>query len=85
MTDDKGRKRSQAARLEYPQTEAAFGKVRDALIARLLSTPLAASQEREKLYFAVQTLDAVKSALSEMMALSSDDIESYIDQIAATS
>ncbi|TAL08061.1 MAG: hypothetical protein EPO02_13800 [Nitrospirae bacterium] len=78
------KKREREVRQEFPHTEQAFAKVREVLIAKLFATTMHAKKERERLYQAVQILDAVKAALTEMMGVGSDDIEKYVEQIAAT-
>lgn len=70
-----------AAAREYEQTESAFAAVRAAMVERLFRTPLAAADERERLYLSVQTLDAVREAL--MTAMTSGEIERYVEEIAA--
>jgi hypothetical protein len=72
---------SLAARREYEQTESAFAQVRAAMVERLFQTPVAASDERERLYLSVQTLDAVREAL--MTAMTTGDIERYVEEISA--
>ena len=84
MTEEELRKRSIAVKREFPETEAAFDRIRSAMVSKLFLTPMGATDRREKLYYAVQTLDAVKAAMIEMMGVGSDDIEKYIEQIAAT-
>ena len=69
------------ARREYEQTEAAFAKVRAAMVERLFKTPVAACEERERLYISVQTLDVVREAL--MTAMTTGQIEQYVEEIAA--
>jgi len=84
MTEEELRRRSIAVKREFPETEAAFDRIRSAMVSKLFLTPMGATDQREKLYYAVQTLDAVKAAMIEMMGVGSDDIEKYIEQIAAT-
>ncbi len=55
--------RGQTCAREYAETEAAFDALKAAMIARLFTTPLSAADERERLYHAVQTLDAVRVAM----------------------
>jgi hypothetical protein len=76
------KQRERATRLEFPEMEKAFARVREALVDKTFSTRINDTTERERLFLAVQTLDAVKSAMVEMMGVGSDDIEKYIKQIA---
>lgn len=59
--------RSHAAAREYAETETAFAALKGAMIGRLFTTPMHASDERERLYHAVQTLDAVRMAMREVI------------------
>ena len=59
--------RGQAAAREYAETATAFDTLKAAMIARLFTTPLTAADERERLYHAVQTLDAVRMAVREVI------------------
>jgi hypothetical protein len=59
--------RGQAAAREYAETEAAFSALKAAMIGRLFTTPMNAAEERERLYHAVQTLDAVRMAMREVI------------------
>ena len=72
---------AQAAAREFPATEAAFAKVRAAMVKRLFETPNTADAERERLYFAVQILDAVKGEL--VSAMSQGAIEEYAERIGS--
>ena len=76
------KKREKAVRQEFPQMEAAFSKVREALVDKLVGSGMHKVEERERLYFAIQTLDAVKEAMTEMIGIGSDDIDKYLEQIA---
>jgi hypothetical protein len=59
--------RGHAAAREFSETQAAFDALKAAMIAKLFTTPLAATEERERLYHAVQTLDAVRMAMREVI------------------
>ncbi len=59
--------RGEAAAREYAETERAFASLREAMVKRLFDTPLAAAEERERLYHAVQTLDAVRMAVRQVI------------------
>lgn len=67
MTTD-ARRAGVQAKQELEHTEAAFAAVRAAMIDKLLGTPVAASQARESLYLGVQSLDAVRKALFDVVA-----------------
>jgi hypothetical protein len=78
MSDNDRRRGEQAAR-EFAETENAFDQVREAMAARLLSSPPEASAERERLYLAVQVLDAVRAKMTALIATAADSkvIEVY--------
>jgi hypothetical protein len=59
--------RGERAGRELAETEAAFAAVRAAMVKRLLESPLNAGDERERLYHAVQSLDAVRAALRQVV------------------
>lgn len=52
---------------ELAETEDAFDKLRAAMIAEWASTRVDQTDTREKLFLAVQTLDAVRAALIKMV------------------
>lgn len=55
--------RASRAGIELPQTEAAFADLRAALVERWASTTVDQVATREKMFFALQTLDSVRKAL----------------------
>lgn len=55
--------RGQQAERELKEVEAAFDAVKAACAARLFETPTAARDQREQLYMAVQSIDAVRKAM----------------------
>ncbi len=65
---------------ELAETESAFAEVRAALVGRLLGSPMQASDERERLYLAVQVLDSVRARMSAVVAGHSDSkaIEDFV-------
>jgi hypothetical protein len=66
MTDR--RREGAQAQQELVQTEAAFAAVRQAMVERLLNSAVADTAAREKLYLAVQSLDAVRKVLFDVIA-----------------
>ena len=52
---------------ELAETETAFAAVRSAMVKRLFESPLNGSEERERLYHAVQSLDAVRAAMRQVI------------------
>ena len=54
-----------AAKHELTETEDAFARVRAALVAKLWGSTLDQSEERERLFMAVQALDAVRTVMRE--------------------
>lgn len=71
--------RSEKARREFTETEAAFGSVRTALVNQLLSSKIGESLLRDKLVLTIQALDQVRSAI---LAVAQDgDIERHIEAL----
>lgn len=83
-TPDELKAREARTRREFPETQAAFTRVRAAMVARLFKTPTSAAAERETLYLSVQTLDAVEAAMTQAMGQGSDAIEEYAKSFAIT-
>ena len=73
------RRRGERAAAEFSETEDAFRDVREAMVARLLSSPLDAAAERERLYLAVQVLDSIRDRMMSLISSASDSktIEAY--------
>jgi hypothetical protein len=59
--------RASQAKLELRETEEAFRRVREAMVAQLFASPVTAALEREKLYLGVQALDAVREVLARVV------------------
>ena len=78
MTDDQDRvalRSAARAAAELEQTEAAFGRLRGAMVAELLASRVSQGALRETLYLGVQVLDGVRAALHE--AVSAGDLADY--------
>jgi len=63
MDDEQIIRKANRAAIEYLETEEAFAAVRQALINKWAGSELGASAERERLFFSIQSLDAVQTAL----------------------
>lgn len=71
--------RSEAARREYTETEAAFETVRAGLVNQLLASKIGESLLRDKLVLTIQALDQVRSTV---LAFAQDgDIERHIERL----
>lgn len=71
--------RSDKARREYSETEAAFGSVRDALVIQLLASKIGESLLRDKIVLTIQALDQVRPIV---LAVAQDgDIERHIQAL----
>ncbi len=84
LTDDTDRAALQSAEraaTELRETEAAFGRLRAAMVEELLASPVAAEALREKLYLGVQVLDGVRRALHE--AVGAGEVAQYRSLLAA--
>lgn len=71
--------RETAARKEYPETKAAFDRVRAALAGKMFETQPGETAKREEFYRFVHVLDQVQSELLSAMGQGSQEIEAYID------
>jgi acyl-CoA reductase-like NAD-dependent aldehyde dehydrogenase len=60
--------REKAAGKEYPQTQAAFGRVRAAAVEKMFATLPSQPEKREELYRLVHILDEVERELMAAMA-----------------
>lgn len=58
--------RSEKARREYSETEAAFAGVREGLVAQLLETKIGESVMRDKLVLTIQALDLVRNTVLQV-------------------
>lgn len=71
--------RSEKARREYTETEAAFAGVRSGLVAQLLASKVGESLLRDKLVLTIQALDEVRTAL--LQVAQDGDIERHIERL----
>jgi hypothetical protein len=76
------RAREQAARTEFPQTHAAFARVREAATARIFATRPGEREKREELYRLVHILDEVERELLSAMGRGREEIEAYLKELA---
>jgi hypothetical protein len=74
--------REKAARKEYPETKAAFDRVRAAAVEAMFTTLPSQPEKREELYRLVHILDAVERELLAAMGQGNDEIERYIEGLA---
>jgi hypothetical protein len=81
--EDELKGRALAARKEFPATDEAFSRVRTALVVRLFETTQGQAPERERLYHAVQALDAVRDALLAAMGQGQAAIDEYVKALGA--
>lgn len=82
MTEEELKKREERARLEYPQTHAAFARVRAAATARIFATRPGEKEKREELYRLVHILDEVERELLSAMGQGREEIEAYLKELA---
>lgn len=68
MSLKEDRSRGVQARLELEQTEAAFAKLRTAVLEKIVATHPSAQRELDRLISTVQIMDAVKQALQQVAA-----------------
>ena len=74
--------REKAARKEYPETKAAFGRVRAAAVEKMFATLPSQPEKREELYRLVHILDEVERELLAAMGQGSEEIESYVEGLS---
>lgn len=65
MNDEQALARAHRAYNELTETQGIFEKLRAAMVERLVSTGVEQSALREKMYFGLQTMNAVEKALRE--------------------
>ena len=82
-TEEALRAREQKARQEFPQTQAAFARVREAATAKIFATRPAEREKREELYRLVHILDEVERELLSAMGQGRDEIEAYLKELGA--
>ena len=82
MTEEKLKAREQKARLEFPETHAAFARVREAATAKIFATRPGEREKREELYRLVHILDEVERELLSAMGQGREKIEAYLKELA---
>ena len=75
--------REQAARREYPQTCAAFDKVREAAVKNMIASKPEEAVKREELYRLIHILDSVQAELASILANDTAAIEKYVESLKA--
>jgi len=75
--------REAAARREYPQTSAAFDKVRETAVKKLIASKPDEAAKREELYRLIHILDSVQAELASLCGQGSVEIEKYIESLNA--
>lgn len=73
--------REAAARREYPQTMAAFDRVREIAVKNLIASKPDEAAKREEQYRLIRILDSVQSELSSLCGQGSAEIEKYIESL----
>lgn len=71
--------RSDKARREFTETEAAFATVRAGLVDRLLSTTIGESVLRDKLVLTIQALDQVRATI--LASAQDGEFQQHIDAL----
>jgi hypothetical protein len=71
--------REKAAAKEYPETRAAFARVRAAATEKIFSTKPGEREKREEIYRLVVILDEVERELLSAIGQGNAEIESYIE------
>ena len=82
MTEQELEAREKRARQEYPQTHAAFARVREAATAKIFATRPGERDKREELYRLVHILDEVERELLSAMGQGREEIEAYLKELA---
>ena len=81
MSDAGIKARESRARREYPETRAAFQRVRKAAVDRMFQTRPNEAEKREELYRLVHILDSVEADLMAAMGAGSEEIETYLKML----
>jgi hypothetical protein len=84
MTEEEIKAREAQARREYPQTKAAFDRVRAAATENIFKTKPTEQEKREEIYRLVQILDEVERELLTAVGQGSEAIDEYIKSIGTT-
>lgn len=71
------------AKAELEHTEAAFDKVRAALLEAIASSAFDEADKRERLYLSVQILDGARTAL--IAVASGESVDAYVKSLAEAS
>lgn len=82
MTEEEQKALERQAAKDFPVMDKAFTEVRDGLVEAMFATGLGKADERERIYRAVQTLDAVKAVVGRYMASGATEIAAYIKELA---
>lgn len=85
MTEEQAKK-AQAQAREFPEAMEILGRIRDALAAKLFQTAVLDRDTREELYLRVQSLDAMKSEMTSLLAANAGEraIAEYVESLATT-
>ena len=81
MTTADIKSREASARREYPQTMAAFDRVRATALEKLIASKPEESGKREELYRLIHILDSVQAELASLCGQGSVEIEKYIESL----
>jgi hypothetical protein len=82
--DDELKRTEMAQKREFPETMKVLDQVRAAMVERVFATTLDAKDERERLFHAVQIVDAMRKPMLEALNSSagSEAIEAFVKEIA---
>lgn len=83
MNEDELRQRASAVKREFPETQAAFDRVRQAARDNLFKTKPNEVEKREEIYRLVNLLDAIQQELLDAMGQGSEAIEDYVKKYNA--
>lgn len=85
MTEDQAIKAA-SQRREFPETMEQLGRIRDALAAKLFTTPISAKDVREDIYTRVQAIDALTAEMSNILTTTASEpqIAAYVESLATT-
>jgi hypothetical protein len=83
MTEDQALKAA-AQNREFPETLEIIDRIRNALAAKVFETPVLARDVREELYLRVQSLDAMRTEMQNILTANSSEeaIRAYAEKLA---
>lgn len=81
MTPEELKSKERTVAREFPETDAAFKAVRQAMLEALINSNDPEGEKRERLFRSIRALDEVRTVMMSYLSAGSQDIDNYIKQI----